>query len=151
MAAYRMTPARRAALRKAQLTSARKRRKTSAVSQGRKQFSQKRQYHAANRQLKQVNVRRHKVIRATAVGVGVGTAVVLGASIAGSRRPTASNRASRPPIKVQSQRVFGQPTRALTTGPKGKSAIRSRKYRSRQSLKKAGLYRVNPRVDLNPG
>lgn len=138
---HRMTPARRAALRKAQLASAKKRRKSGAVSQAKRSISQRRQYNAANRALTKKKSHR---IRKIAV-VGVATATVLGGVAASSQRSHASVKASarRDPIRVHSERVFGQPTRALGTGPKGKAALRSRRYRAREGLRRDGLYRSN--------
>lgn len=121
---HRMTPARRAALRKAQLTSARKRRKGGVGAAAKRSASQRVAYTRVN-----VRLNKKRTIRRVAGTVAVG--VVLGSAIAGSRRPSATNHA-RPATKVHSQRVFGQPTRALTTGPRGKSTVRSRNYRARQ-------------------
>ena len=80
---HRMTPARRAALRKAQLASAKKRRKSGAVSSARKSISQRRQARSAQRTLNRTSpavakrkARRRKIARRT-------TTVLAVASVAG--------------------------------------------------------------------
>lgn len=77
---HRMTPARRAALRKAQLASARKRRKNGVGSQVRRASNQSFQRARANASLKGS---RRKIIRRAAYGAVV--AGVAASALAGSR------------------------------------------------------------------
>ncbi|AAN02069.1 gp15 [Mycobacterium phage Barnyard] len=149
---HKMTPARKAALRKAQLVSARKRRRRTVKNEvkraGRQTLSAARAGGsvATRKAVKRFNspanrARRRKALKVAAVGAGVGTAAVLGAKAAPmGRQLYASRNVSRGPRRVSSSRqplrtpraVTGTRTRALTMGPKGKSTMRSRRYRERK-------------------
>ncbi|AZS12553.1 hypothetical protein HWB99_gp017 [Mycobacterium phage DrLupo] len=148
---HKMTPARKAALRKAQLVSARKRRRRGVKNElkraGRQSLSAARAGGsvAARKAVKKFNspanrARRRKAVKVAAVGAGVGTAAVLGAKTAPmAKQLYASRNVSRPGRSyVRSERgvapraVTGTRTRALTMGPKGKAAMRSRRYRARK-------------------
>ena len=135
MATHVMTPARRAALRKAQLASAAKRRKYGVGYSARRSVKQSFQAGRANSQLRRINnkkigkqtgARKAAVFGAVGLGAGIATSVAIGSR---KQRITVSSRA---PIHVASQRVYGSPIKALGTGPKGKSAIRSRRYRAKR-------------------
>jgi hypothetical protein len=117
-----MTPARRAALRKAQLASAKKRRKSGAINQARKSISQRRQYRSANKALKATSAShakrkatRRKIVRRTALGVaGLAVAGAYGAGVVSSvqGRKTRSMVPMRalpgPPRRLGPGKQYGQ-------------------------------------------
>lgn len=153
-----MTPARRAALRKAQLVSARKRRKHglgySAKRAGRQTLSTARAGGslATRRAVRKFNspanrrIARHVAVGAVAAG-GIGAGAVLGhkhgtalvreVRVNRHLRRTYNSKnysaswgpAHRAPMP---RAIAGHQTRALTMGPKGKAAMRSRRYRARK-------------------
>lgn len=156
---HKMTPARKAALRKAQLVSARKRRRRTVrreVSRaGRQTISAAKAGGslAGRKAVRSFNspankARRRKALKVAAVGAGVGASAVVGYKTAPMAKQLYASRnvrrgPARPRVSPGPAAIHGRRTRALTMGPKGKAAMRSRRYRQRQNLKKAGLYRDN--------
>lgn len=140
-----MTPARRAALRKAQLVSARKRRRRGVGKElkraGRQTVSAARAGGsvASRKAVRRFNspankVRRRKAIKYGAIGAGVGAGAVLGVKAAPMGRQLYASRNVRRGVRtnVAPRAVTGHRTRALTMGPKGRSTVRSRRYRARK-------------------
>jgi hypothetical protein len=143
---HQMTPARRAALRKAQLVSARKRRRRGVrkeVSRAVRQTGSAARAGGSLARRKAVRnfnspankTRRRKAVKYGAIGVGVGAGAVLGYKTAPMGKALyASRNVRRGPIRVHSSRVGYPPRRpqALTMGPKGRNAVAARKYRARK-------------------
>lgn len=97
---HTMTPARRAALRKAQLASARKRRKSGVGSSAKKAIRQRASYARASASLPGAKNKRRKALKYTAVGLGAATAAVsLAGAASVNKKINTHNKSGAPKIK----------------------------------------------------